>query len=75
MKKRKNMGAKIVAFIALFSIVVWFIGTGLLVVFSPWNEAEVSQQELQEYIDSLSWATVSWSGENIDVADIISEIQ
>jgi len=43
--------------------------------FSPWNEAEVSQQELQEYIDSLSWATVSWSGENIDVADIISEIQ
>lgn len=70
MKKRKNMIAKIVAFIALFSIVIWFIGTGLLVVFSPWNETEVSQEELQEYIDSLSWATISWSWKNIDVSNL-----
>jgi len=75
MKKRKNMMAKIVAFIALFSIVIWFIGTGLLVVFSPWNEAELSQEELQEYIESLSWASISWSWEDIEVVDIISEIQ
>lgn len=59
MKKRKNMAAKIVAFIALFAIVLWVVGTWLLVVVSsPWNETEITQEQLQEYIDSLSGSTL-----------------
>lgn len=60
MKKRKNMMAKIVAFVALFAIVIWVLGTWLLVIVSsPWNEAEISAEQLQEYIDSLSGSIVS----------------
>lgn len=62
MKKRKNIMAKIVAFIALFSIIIWVIGTGVLVIFSsPSSDTQISQQELQEYIESLSWSTASFS--------------
>jgi len=54
--------AKIVAFIALFSIIIWVIGTGVLVIFSsPSSDTQISQQELQEYIESLSWSTASFS--------------
>lgn len=60
MKKRKKLAAKIIAFIALFAIVIWVIGTGLLVVVSsPWSETEITQEQLQEYIDSLSGSTTS----------------
>ncbi len=53
------MAAKIVAFIALFAIVLWVVGTWLLVVVSsPWNETEITQEQLQEYIDSLSGSTL-----------------
>lgn len=64
MKKRKNIAAKIVASIALFSIILWVIGTWFLVIVSsPWNEIEISQEELQQLVDSLSWSTLSWSWE------------
>ncbi len=70
MKKRKNMAAKIVAFIALFAIVLWVVGTWLLVVVSsPWNETEITQEQLQEYIDSLSGSTLDV---NEDMTDSIS---
>jgi len=66
--------AKTVAFIALLAIVLSVIGTWLLVVLSsPGWETEITQEQLQEYIDSLSWTTVSWSWEEWDVGDIISE--
>lgn len=62
------MMAKIVAFIALLAIVIWVLGTWLLVVVSsPWNEAEITTQELQEYIDSLSGATVSSEDEQWEI--------
>jgi len=76
MKKRKNIMAKTVAFIALLAIVISVIGTWLLVVLSSWGgETEITQEQLQEYIDSLSWATVSSSWEELDVSDIISDSQ
>lgn len=72
MKKRKNMVAKVVAFIALFAIVIWVIGTGLLVVVSsPWNEVEITPEQLQEYIDSLSGSTL-WESE-VEIKDIIPD--
>jgi len=63
MKKRKNIMAKMVAFIALLAIVLSVIGTGLLIVISSWQEPEITQEQLQEYIDSLSGWTVTWNWE------------
>lgn len=75
MKRQKNMMAKVVAFIALFAIVIGVIGTWLLVVFSPWDEVEITPEELQQYIDSLSWSSVSWTGEELNISDINLEIE
>jgi len=63
--------AKTVAFIALFAIIIWVVGTGLLVVVSsPWSD-EITQEQLQQYLDSLSGATVtgSWEIREIDISD------
>lgn len=76
MKKRKNMMAKVVAFIALLAIVIWVIGTWLLVVVSsPWDEAQITDEQLQEFIDSLSGSTVSWSWELWEAQSIVWEIE
>ncbi len=74
MKRQKNMMAKVVAFIALLAIVIWVIWTWLLVVFSPWDEVEITPEELQQYIDSLSWST-AWTGEVWEISNIIWETE
>jgi len=69
MKKRKNTFAKAMAFIALLAIVIWIIGTWVLVLFNWWNpysnQVEYSQEELEALIESFTWASVEVSDENI----------
>lgn len=62
MKKRKNTAAKIVAFIALLAIIIWIVGTGILVIAnyfseSNYNNTEITEEQLQEYLETLSWST------------------
>ena len=66
MKKRTHMGARIMASIALVAILIWILGTGILVVISSQANApaqeEISAEQLQELLNA------SWPG-----TDIISE--
>jgi hypothetical protein len=64
MKKKKNTFAKVMAGIALFAIILWIIWTGILVIVSSlWGwETEISQAELEQYIESLSGnLSATWS--------------
>lgn len=67
MKQRKNMAAKIVATLALLSIIIWVIGTGMLFLFwwnTSRNQNQYTQEEIEELIQSFSWSTsitASWS--------------
>ncbi|MCD5375459.1 hypothetical protein LR010_03350 [Candidatus Gracilibacteria bacterium] len=63
MKKRKNTTAKIMASIALIAILLGIVGTGVLVIVSSLGGGHetVSQQELDEYLESLS-GSISASG-------------
>jgi len=64
MKKRKNTTAKIMASIALIAILLGIVWTGVLVIVSSlgWGHETVSQQELDEYLESLSGSiSASWS--------------
>lgn len=68
MKKRKNTMAKIMAGIALIAIVLGIIGTGILVIASSlWGtqESEISQEELEQYIESLSGSLSASGAEEI----------
>ena len=60
-KKKKNLFAQIMAWLALFAIVIWIVGTWILVLFSSGqssNDVEqsqtLSQEELQRIIDQSS---------------------
>ena len=60
MKKRKKSLAQFVAIIALLSIVIWIIWTGMLVLFwgnSSLSQVEYSEEEIQELLESFSWST------------------
>lgn len=61
MKKKKNTIAKIMAFLALFWIIIWVVWTWALFMFtSNNNSSELTQEEyieLQNYINSLSGST------------------
>jgi len=75
---KKNIGAKIFAFLALFWIVIWIIGTGLLFLF-PSNhqygeEIELSTEQIQELIDAQE-QTASWIVEDNSLSEIISETE
>lgn len=72
MKKRKKSLAQFVAIIALLSIVIWIIWTGMLVIFG-WNThqtpVEYSEEEIQELLESFSWSTtISGEGETLSWA-------
>ena len=67
---KKNKISKIVAFIALFWIIIWVAWTWFLIIF--WNNnsntslpsQEITQEQLEEFIKSQSWTTLntnSWS--------------
>lgn len=64
MKKRKNTMAKIVAGIALISILIGVVGTGLLVIVNSFTHSweEISAEEIQQYLDTLSGTTLSEEG-------------
>ncbi len=62
---RKNMTAKIAAIVALIAIIWSIIGTGVLVIYqsyfsSPNSETSLTQEQLQELLNSFSWSTSSW---------------
>ena len=64
MKQKKNYTIKIVAAIALGAIIIWIIGTGALAIFSSfshnqWNTTQISEEQLQEYIDAFSGSTIT----------------
>ena len=64
MKYKKRIMPRIVAGVALFAVVLGILGTGVLVllqVFMPAPSPEITQEQLQQYIDSLSWTTVTQS--------------
>ncbi len=56
---KKNTITQIMAFLALFWIIIWIIWTWLLIIFSGWNTTEqtvTAEQflEMQEVINSKS---------------------
>ena len=60
-KKKKNLFAQIMAWLALFAIVIWIVGTWILVLFSSGQQTgygeetqTLSQEELQRIIDQTS---------------------
>lgn len=63
---KKNRLTQIMAFLALFWIIIWIIWTWLLVIFST-NEntnSNINEEqliELQNYLNTLSWSTESLS--------------
>jgi len=64
--KRKEMMHKIMAFLALFWIIIWIVWTGILILTSWWNNWWETQeltpeqyQELQKLIQSQSWSISS----------------
>ena len=58
---KRNKWVKIMAFLALFWIIIWIVWTGLLIIFSGWNtqqQQNISTQDyldLQQLIDTNSW--------------------
>lgn len=60
MKKKKHI-TKIMAFLALFWIIIWIIGTWLLIIFW-WQNSQTQTltpeeyEQLQELIRSQSWS-------------------
>lgn len=72
---KKNWFVKIMAFLALFWIIIWIAWTGFLIIFNWWNNTTTEQTltpeqytELQELInsnsgsiDSSTWNTETWS--------------
>jgi cell division protein FtsN len=76
----KNKWAKIMASLALLSIIMSVIWTWLIILFSwTWNnQVELTQeqiQEIQELINSQSWTTSTWelvwTWKTINIEDII----
>ena len=60
-KKKKNLFAQVMAWLALFAIVIWIVGTWILVLFSSGQQTgygeqtqTLSQEELQRIIDQTS---------------------
>lgn len=65
---KKDKWMKIMAFLALFWIIIWIIWTWLLIIFNWWQSVETEQtltpeqyQQLQEMIKSQWW---SWTLNN-----------
>lgn len=57
MKRRKNTGAKIMAFFALFAIIVGIIGTALIFIISAFftpQQDTLTEADLQKIIESFS---------------------
>lgn len=72
---KKNIVTKIFAFLALFWIFIWILGTAILFIMSPRQEitTEYSAEDLQKMIDSgyFSWNIFTWTTDN-QIDDILS---
>ncbi len=68
---KKNRFVTIMAFLALFWIIIWIVWTGILIIFSDWNNTPSEQTltpeqyaELQEMINTNSGSVIkTWTGE------------
>lgn len=63
---KRNTKAKIAAIIALIAIISSVIWTWVLVIMesyfaSPNSETSLTQEQLQELLNSYSWTTSTWS--------------
>lgn len=67
MKKRKNLGAKIVAFIALAAIIIGIVGTSILFIVNsvsaPSTQNEISQENLNKLLENLPETEASTGSE------------
>jgi len=65
------------AFIALIAIVIGIIWTWVLVIagWSHSGEVEYSEEEIQAIIDSFSWASITWTWENLEDIDIQENLE
>ena len=74
MKKKEKLLPKIVAFVALFAISIGIVWTGVLIVFesffAPSAQQTLTEQELKEYLETLSGATVTGSGETLPTGEV-----
>lgn len=74
----KKTATKIFAFLALFWILIWVVGTGLLFFFG-WNGGEevktITPEELQNLINSGTWIEIDNSIEDIINSGTIEEVQ
>lgn len=75
MAHKKNTAAQIVATIALLSIILWVIGTGMLVIFggNGYSAPEYSEEQIQELLESYSWTTTVTASWGEDVINIPTE--
>lgn len=74
MKRRKNIAAKVIAFIALSAIIIGIVGTSILFIVSSFTDTtsqNLTSEQIQEFIDTRpeaqlnnSWS-VSWTGEKL----------
>ena len=63
--RRKNKWIQIMAFLALFWIIIWIIGTGILILFSGNNTSTNNKTlspeqytQIQKLIENQSWTTI-----------------
>lgn len=71
-KRKKNIVAQAMAWLALFAIVIWIVGTGVLVLFSSGEQSwyggqdvqELTPEELQSIIDQ---ASITVDGQQVDL--------
>lgn len=75
MKKKKNIAVKIMATIALLAIIIGIVGTGALVIIQSISapSSEVTQEQLQQYIESLSGSTTIGSWQVLDTEILLEE--
>jgi ABC-type transport system involved in multi-copper enzyme maturation permease subunit len=55
MKRRKNIAAKVIAFIALSAIIIGIVGTSILFIVSSFTDTtsqNLTSEQIQEFIDT-----------------------
>lgn len=80
----KKVVVKVFAFLALFWILIWIVGTSILFFLDPNNgeqEKILTPEELQKLINSWTWVEIddniedminSWSIENAETGSILN---
>lgn len=58
---KKNKITKIIAFIALFWIIIWIVWTWALIIFWNNKSEKITQSQLQDLIKSQSWIVTNYN--------------